>query len=337
MPPVRNTAEGGSRPPTIADILYESFYSGAKVPMLLTDQLIVKYREGTTRAQRGAVEAAQAVRVLRPNRFAPGEFLVSLTPQDAGAYPLEVPRLEVETPPDAASVTPHGQWSGRWTVDLAVRNPFPFAVEVTVVLAVHGGAFEVEGLPVALALAPGERRGIELRLHGGSWSPGDDPVVHARFRWSTGPGRPPEALVLEHPLARTRTLTLGRESLRLVMLRERADDPPASMSVWRRGRDLLARVENAGGLTDLRAIVRLGARQHAGGSGVRAPLPAPFDRGMPPTGAWSQRSVPFAVGFEGRRPGERDPGARLLRRWCGGIGVHPREGAPGRLVLDARA
>jgi hypothetical protein len=124
------------------------------------------------------------------------------------------------------------------------------------------------------------------------------------------------------------------------MLRESAGEPAATMSVWRRGRDLLARVENAGGLTDLRAMVRLGERIFYGGSGVRAPLPpAAVEAGMAAAAAQdrieeSEHAIPFSIGFEGRAP---DSGGRRLRRWSGGIGSQPRSGAPGRLQVGRRA
>ena len=127
-----------------------------------------------------------------------------------------------------------------WEVPVGVRNPFGFPVEVALTVVVRGGAFEVEGVPVALELAPGEKVDVPITLGGGSWSPGDDPVVLARFVWARGPGRPREDLFLDAPLARVRTLSLGTDARRLPMLCEHPRQPEASMALLRRGEELLA-------------------------------------------------------------------------------------------------
>jgi hypothetical protein len=200
-----------------------------------------------------------------------------------------------------------------------------------VALAVRGGAFEVERLPLTARLRPGESIEVPLAIAGGSWSPGEDPAVFARLAWRRGPGRPEESLVLDAPLHRVRSLCLGRETLRVPMLCERVGHPAASMTVRRRGRDLLAWVEDPGGLEDVRALVRVGGTVRSGGRGVRVPLPDPGSRG--PSEA---RALAFSVGFEGRAPGTR-AGRRELRRWAGGLPAGLGSGAPGLLFASSRA
>jgi len=257
-----------------------------------------------------------------PRRALATRALVALAPEDTGPFPLEVPVLEVA--PGTAGQ--NGEWAGRWDTKVGVRNPFGFDVRATVAVELRGGAFEMEGLPSSLRLAPGERDELGLRLAGGSWSPREDPLVHLALEWRRGPGRPRERLLLDAPLARVRTLRLTDHAARLAMLAESPADPPASMTLWRRGSELLARVENAAGLEDLRARIRLDAEVRTGGRGVRIRLPDDFS--ARPGG------VPFAVGFEGReRDGRQE---RWLRRWCGGLPYGLFAGAPGRL-LPARA
>ena len=242
-----------------------------------------------------------------PLRALATRALVFLTPSDTGGYPVRVSSLEV---PVLADDEPgrHGEWSGRWSVRVAVRNPFPFAVRVGLAVSVRGGAFEVEGLPVATRLEPGGECEVPLVLAGGSWSPCEDPGVLARFVWRRGPGRPEESLLLDAPLERIRTLRLGRDALRVPMLREHPGEPYASMTVRRRGHELLAWVEDSGGLRDLRATVRLGARVRYGGQGVRMPIPR----------LEGEHGIPFCVGFEGHAANAAR-GPRRLRRWAGGF------------------
>jgi hypothetical protein len=218
----------------------------------------------------------------------------------------------------------HGQWSGRWRVDVRVRNPFAVPVEAALGIAIRGGAFEHAGLPARVELAPGERASAPLELSGGSWSPGEDPTVFVRFVWQRASGAVRESLVLDAPLARTRTVTLSDDSLRLTMLAERPGAPRASMTVRRRGRDLLAWVEDPGGLTDVRACVRLQTEIRYGGHGVRVRLPDGFDQ--------RADGIPFAVGFEGRPPSADGARGRELRRYCGGLPGGLRAGAPGVLL-----
>lgn len=245
--------------------------------------------------------------------------LVTLAPDDDGPYPVRVAPLEVH--PDGRTGGSHGQWSGRWEVVARVRNPLPFPVRAASAFLGRGGAFEVEGLPQVTDLAPGEETEVAFVLGGGSWSPGDDPVFLVRFGWGRGPGRPAGGLVLDADLHRVRTATLGRETLRLPMLQERPGDPEASMTIRRRGRELLCRVENPGGLEEPRALVRLGTQVRRGGVGVRVFLPDAFDE--------ARAGLPFACGFEGRP--RDDARARRTRRFGGGVPPGLAGGAPGLL------
>ncbi len=266
-----------------------------------------------------------------PLRALATRALVRMTPHDDGPYPLSTPRLEVGVGGghDPALVRGrHGEWSGRWETAVGVRNPFGFLTEVALTVVVRGGAFEVEGVPVTLELNPGERRDVSLGLAGGSWSPGDDPVLLARFVWRTGPGRPRESLILDAPLARHRSLRLGPDSRRLIMLCEHPGQATSTMTVRRRGEELLAWVEGSGGLRDLRATIRLGGEVRRGGRGVRVPLPE----------GWRtcEEGIPFCVGFEGRE-GDAAHAPRVLRRWAGGLPAGLRSGSPGRLFLHSDA
>jgi len=245
--------------------------------------------------------------------------LVRLTPHDDGPYPLEVPALEVPAGPVPGA--PHGEWAGRWDASVGVRNPFPFPVEVAVTVAPRGGAFEIAGPPFRTELAPAAVARLPVTVAGGSWSPGEDPLVLARFVWRAGPGRPRESLILDAPLERRRTLRIGRDTERVALLRESPTAREASMTVRRRGGDLLAWVEDPGGLSDVRAMVLLGSRRSEGARGVRARLPESRD---------ADGGLPFSLGFEGRRP---EDGERVLVRWAGGLPGGARSGAPGRLLL----
>jgi glycerophosphoryl diester phosphodiesterase len=258
-----------------------------------------------------------------PRRALAVRALVRLAPEDRGPYPLQVPELEVE-PPRAGGSEPHahGEWSGRWSFEVRVRNPFPFPVKVALALRARGGAFRVEGLPATLALDAGGAGVLPVTLAGGSWSPLEDPCAAVSYAWRRG--RETQALVLDTPLARVRTLRLGDGAERVRMLREAPTDLEASMTVRRRGGELLAAVEDAGGLTEVAARIRVGSRVRTGRRGVRIRLPEELE----PEGA------PFCVGFEGLEP---DTGRRRLRRFAGGLPYGLGSGAPGRLFLGARA
>jgi hypothetical protein len=96
------------------------------------------------------------------------------------------------------------------------------------------------------------------------------------------------------------------------------------MTVERRGRELVAAVEDAGGLLEPAAMIRVGSRVRTGRRGVRVRLPEEFE----PEG------LPFCVGFRAREPGT---GKVRLRRWAGGLPYGLGSGAPGRLFLEGRA
>jgi len=213
-------------------------------------------------------------------------------------------------------------------VQVGVGNPFGHAVEVAATVVVRGGAFEVEGLPVELALGPFEERVLPVALAGGSWSPGDDPVLLARYKWSGGPGRAAGELLLDAPFERIRSVRLGRTALRLPLLCERPGDAPATMTVRLRRDELLASVESPGGLEEVRAHLRLGTRVSVGARGVRARLPEAFAR--------DPRGVPFCVGFTGV-DAEASERGRRLRRLAGGLPPGVASGAPARLFPIADA
>lgn len=251
-----------------------------------------------------------------PRRALATRSLVRLAPEWSGDYPIGVGELDVAPGAHGAE----GEWFGAWKLDVRLANPFPFRVEVELELAVRRGAFEVEGLPATRALPPLGAATVPCGLKGGSWSPGGDPLVAGRFRWDAGPGRAAGELALDTPLHRRRTLLAAPEARRVRMLNETPGQREATMAIRRDGPSLLASVENAGGLTELRALVLVGHDLRRGGRGLRARLPLDFDQ--------RADGIPFACGFEGRDP----TGAHVLRRWCGGLppGVH--SGAPGRLM-----
>ncbi len=252
-----------------------------------------------------------------PRRALATRARVRLTPHDTGPFPLQVPRLEVEAESAEASAR-HGTWAGHWQVEVRVRNPFAVPVQVALALALRGGAFQVRGWPLTVSLDPQGMRAVPLEISGGSWSPLEDPAVLARYSWRAGPRRPAAELVLDAPLERVRTLRLGEGATRLRMLVESPGEPPATMTVRRRGRELLAWVEDPGGLGEVKCLVRLGSRVRTGTRGVRIRLPGELD----PEG------LPFCVGFQGRAG---DGGVRL-RRWSGGLPYGLGSGAPGRLL-----
>lgn len=258
-----------------------------------------------------------------PHRALAARALARLAPEDKGSWPVRLSGLEVDPDPRAAGA--HGAWSGRWQPVARVRNPFAHPVEVGLALLVRGGAFDVDGLPRRLALAPGEEAEVPFGIAGGSWSPGEDPRLLARYTSARGPGRPALELVLDTTLERRRSARLARDARRLSLLVERPGERGATMVLRRRGRELVARVEDAGGLSDVRALVRLGAEVRRGAAGVRVLLPADFDR--------RPEGIPFSCGFEGRSA----DGRRVVRRWAGGVPAGIAHGAPGRLFPAASA
>jgi hypothetical protein len=256
-----------------------------------------------------------------PQRALALRRLAELAPQSASGPPLEVPRLPVEP---ARFALGRGEWCGAWKPQLRVHNPFAWRVRVDFELRVQRGAFEVGPLPAARTLEPGAACELEFELTGGSFSPGGDPRFAVRYAWKRG-GRAHE-LVLDATLHRTRRAHARSEALRLSMLRERPDDVPASMTLRRIGNELVAAVEDAGGLSEVRALAVFGGELVRGGRGLRLALPAL----APPRG----QPLEFALGFEGvhEQGGAR---VRRTRRWCGGLPPGIESGAPGELVLRA--
>jgi hypothetical protein len=251
-----------------------------------------------------------------PHRALAARDVGELAPMDRGPWPVRAPLLGI-TPEHEED----GAWRGTWEERGVARNPFPFGVRVRARLFVRQGAFEVSELPGECELGPGEEVVLPFRLTGGARSPGGDPVLAVRYAWDAGEGRAAGSLVLDATMRRVRVAVADPVTRRLPLLEERAGDLPASVTVRRRGEDVVVQVENPGGLVDVELVVLLGSRFRRGGRGMRVGLPAGFD-GM-------DEGVEFSVGIEGRPPGG---GARVLRRWSGGLPNEPRTGSPGRLV-----
>ncbi|TAJ17223.1 MAG: hypothetical protein EPO68_09785 [Planctomycetota bacterium] len=245
--------------------------------------------------------------------------LVRLAPDDAGPYPVEVGELLVDPGRFALG---RGEWCGQWRVPIALRNPFAWPVEVELELVVRRGAFEIGVRPPLARLAPGASESRELELTGGSFSPGGDPCVAAHYRWSNAAGRTAGELVLDAPLVRVRCARVRRDPLRLPMLRERPEDPDASVLVRRQGRSLHVSIESAGKLKDARVWANLDGAVHTGTRGLRLELPFDFDG--------RRDGVRFSCGLDGFA--EAGARRRTLRRWAGGIPGDVHSGAPGRLV-----
>lgn len=265
-----------------------------------------------------------------PRRALAVRELVHLAPNDRGAYPVQVPTLEVV--PGSLPGT-RGEWCGRWQVAASVRNPFDWKVEAEVDARFRGGAYEVTELPRTIALEPGEQAALEFGLAGGSWAPGSDPVLVARLRWE---GR---ELELDAPLTRVRSLALGEGPRRVMLLRERPDEADASMVVRRQGSYLVCSIENNAGLEDARAVVHLAGETRRGTRGVRIRLQPEHlaDLGgleLGPLGLRkrSDEGLRFSCGIEGRLNG-----VHRVRRWAGGLPDSITAGHPGRLLLRGRA
>jgi len=254
-----------------------------------------------------------------PERALALRRLVELAPHWTGGPPLEVPRLAVEP---ARFALGRGEWCGAWTPHVRVHNPFAWRVRVDFALRVRRGTFELGALPAARTLEPGAACELEFELTGGSFSPGGDPRFAVRYAWKRG-GQAHE-LVLDATLHRTRRVHARAEALRLPMLRERPDEVPASMTLRRIGGELVASVEDAGGLSEVRALALFGGELVRGGRGLRLKLP----RELPPRG----QALELALGFEGVLV-QGDARTRRTRRWCGGLPPGIESGAPGELVL----
>ena len=247
--------------------------------------------------------------------------LVALAPEFRGPHPIVAPELGMH-PEDRGSAA--GDWRGSWTCAATVSNPFPFDVDATVGLVPRHGAFETEGLPVRVALGVGGDARVEFGLAGGSWRVGGDPLLFALYRWPRAKGRRSGSLLLDAPLLRVRTAIADVLARRLTLLRESPSDPPASLVLRRRGRDLFVAIENAAGLERPGTLLFLDGRHVRGGRGVRARLPEDFDA--------RTNGIPFSCGLEATSAGER-----RVRRWAGGIPDEDGAGAPGRLLPLARA
>jgi glycerophosphoryl diester phosphodiesterase len=250
--------------------------------------------------------------------------LIRLAPNDDGEYPLQAPDLEVEPDPDR----PGGAWSGAWNVPVTLRNPFDWSVDYELSFAVRRGAFTLEGGPTQGRLAPGQRGAAQLRLEGGAWSPGLDPLLFAKLSWSAEDQRQAGVvepcageLELDRTLARRRSCVLRDGRQRLTCLNESPNSPPASLWVERRGTQLLLSIEAAGGLLDPQVLVHLDGRTVFGTRGLRLALPRDFDL--------RRGGVPFAAGIVGR---PRGGGPAPCRRWCGGLPSDLLSGSPGRLA-----
>lgn len=263
-----------------------------------------------------------------PWRALAARALAQLAPDDEGPWPVRLPELPIEPEALDDATRARGEWFGRWTTSLTLRNPFHVGVEVRVGLFVPHGAFEVDGLPMALDLEPGEARSVEFSLAGGSRAPGPDPLVGALYTLKGGTlardragveVTPARKLLLDAPLVRRRVATADGLARRLEMLLERPTDEPASVTLRRTGREVVLSLERAGGLAAPHLIARIGGEVVRGGNGLRLPLPDDFD--ARPVG------VPFSVGIEGQ-----DAEGPRLRRWAGGLpeGIH--HGAPGLLL-----
>lgn len=270
------------------------------------DELLAAVRAGVN-----AIVTTEPRRALNVRRLA------KLAPDDRGTYPLRASELRVEP---QHTLGGDGEWCGSWAPEVTVRNPFPFAVAVELRFEVRRGAFECRGLPPRFELGPRAEQRVTLALAGGSWSPGGDPLVWARFFGPDSAEAP--LLELDAPLRRLRIVHVRPDALRLSLLRESPGDPPASVTLRRRHGDLLVSLESPGDLADARVVVHLDGEYHIGTRGLRLPLPAGFSE--------RPEGVPFSVGIEGLRSTRR--GVRtVVRRWAGGLPDTLAGGEPGLL------
>ena len=251
-----------------------------------------------------------------PHRAIAARALHNLAPHDEGPWPVRAPLLGI-TPEHEED----GAWRGTWEVQGSVRNPFSFSVRVRAKLFIRQGAFEVSEMPSECELAPGEELLLPIRLTGGARSPGADPLLAVRYSWDAGPELSAGSLLLDAPMKRVRVAVADPITRRLPLLNERSTDQAASVTLRRRGQDLVVQIENAGGVHDPELCVLLGSRLRRGGKGLRVGLPTDFDS--------LDEGVPFSVGIEGHAS---SGGERVLRRWSGGLPNEPRAGSPGRLI-----
>jgi glycerophosphoryl diester phosphodiesterase len=254
-----------------------------------------------------------------PRRALAVRALVAATPEDDGPYPLQVERLEVD---QSSPASDGAEWVGDWCFDLHVRNPFPHAVEFDLGFVGRRGVYDISGEPTSFELERGAERSVRLELSGGSWSPGPDPALMARFAWSGAPGRRTGELILDTPLVRSRSIVLRDTAQRLRCLRESPSAPEASVTVQRNGRALLMRLESSGGLEDAQLLAHLDGVTRLGTRGLRMFLPEDFDD--------REGGVAFSVGvvgFDRSRPAA----GPVYRRWSGGLPPDLLSGEPGRL------
>ncbi len=300
-------ADGWSQVPAEESWPFERWALGAES----AEELFAVMGHGINALSTSEVTRAQNIRRL-----------MALCGDGLAEYPLRVSELPVASGTNRAG---SGDWLGDWKPELHVSNPFPYPVRLALELFVRRGAFDAQGLPVLLELQARESRSLEFQLKGGSFSPGGDPLILGLFEWGPGPGRKAGRLLLETTLRRVRQARADGRSQRVEMLRERPGQAAASMTVLRRVDSIVLRVENAGGLQDVRALARLDGQTWSGGAVVRIPLPAGFDD--------LKRGVAFSCGFWGRPAGG---GAQELRRWAGGLPAEPRSGDAGWLVPGQR-
>lgn len=260
-----------------------------------------------------------ALVTTEPRRALAIRRLVRLAPQDRGPYPLQVSELRVDP---GHALGGEGEWCGSWRPLARVRNPFEQAVSVEIFCEIRRGAFESRELPGRFELAPGETREFEFALVGGSWSPGGDPLLCARFATLGADAR--ELVTLDAPLRRLRHVQALEVALRLPLLRESPGDPPASVTVRRRRNELLVALEAPGDLEQPKLVVYLDGEFHLGVKGLRLPLPPGFSE--------RPEGLPFSVGIEGLRATRRGP-RTVVRRWAGGLPDTLAGGDAGRLLL----
>jgi hypothetical protein len=247
--------------------------------------------------------------------------LLGLARGGASPYPITCEPLELQpSEPESA----RGDWFGSWESAARVRNPFEFPARVTAGILPRHGAFEIQQLPVALELAPGEEARVPFALAGGAWSPGADPCFFALFRWKRAQGRAAGKLLLDAPLERVRRAVADGLPTRLVLLRESKSDGQATLLLRRRGRQIFVSLESGVDPRQAHTVVYLDGQYHFGARGVRVPLPEDFDQ--------RREGVRFSCGVFTLVDGER-----RVRRWAGGVPEPFGCGSPGYLFPGARA
>ncbi len=262
-----------------------------------------------------------AITTREPRRALAARKLAQLAPAFDGAWPIELPSLDVAPEPGTRLA---GDWSGSWNVRARVVNPFAFSVRVAAEVLVRRGAFDVTGLPRTFELEAGASELVDFALSGGARRPGSDPLFAVRCAWRAGPGRAAGHVDLDAPLVRTRHAVADSIPRRLFLLRDGPRDPAATLVLRRRAHHVTVALESLGILADPRVVVRCLGRTYTGARGVRVPLPADFDQ--------RAEGIPFACGLVAWQDGER-----VTRVWSGGLTDGPDAGAPGVLWARSRA